>query len=91
VDWLIGGGGGFAQVKDVRKMRKVCDFLEKWAKRLCKSVKRSVKRGKNVMVFGRVRLIITMFINLVMIVPPAVAVGRQGPGRWRLEEVGMLR
>jgi len=78
VDWLIGGGGGFAQVKDVRKMRKVCDFLEKWAKRLCKSVKRSVKRGKNVMVFGRVRLIITMFINLVMIVHRVVVASKRG-------------
>jgi len=62
-------------------MRKTRDFFAKWAKKLCKSVKRSVKRGKNVMVFGRVGLIITMFINLVMIVCPVVAVGRQEPER----------
>ena len=72
-------------------MQKTCDFSEKRAKRLCKSVKKSVYRGKNVMVFGRVGLIITMFIDLVMIVCPAVAPGRQGRGRWRLEEAGMLR
>ena len=53
-------------------------------------MKRSVKRGKNVTVFGRAGLIITMFINLVMIVRPVVAAGRQGPGRWWLEEAGML-
>ena len=59
-------------------MRKVSVFFEKQAKRLCKSVKRSVKRGKNVMVFGRVRLIITMFINLVMIVHRVVVASKRG-------------
>jgi len=48
-------------------MRETRVFFEKRAKMLCKSVKRSVKRGKNVTVFGPAGLIITMFIDLVMI------------------------
>ena len=44
-------------------------------------MKKSVKRGKNVMVFGRVGLIITMFINLVMIAGRVAAVKTQEAGR----------
>ena len=39
-------------------------------------MKKSVKRGKNVTVFGRAGLIITMFINLVMIVHRLVVTGK---------------
>jgi len=67
-------------------MRKVCDFLEKRAKRLCKSAKKSVKRGKNVTVFGRAGLIITMFINLVMIVHRLVVTGKRR--EWRGVKMG---
>jgi len=58
-------------------MRKVCDFFDKWAKKLCKSVKRSVKRRKNVTVFGRAGLIITMFINLLMIAHRLAVIGKR--------------
>jgi len=58
-------------------MKKTRDFFEKRAKRLCNSVKKSVKRGKNVTVFGRAGLIITMFINLVMIVDRMVVTGKR--------------
>jgi len=51
-------------------------FLKKWAKKLCTRVKKSVKRGKNVTVFGRAGLIITMFIDLVMIVHRLVVTGK---------------
>jgi len=37
-------------------MRKTRVLFEKWAKKLCTRVKKSVKRGKNVTVFGRARV-----------------------------------
>jgi len=58
-------------------MRKVSVFFKKRAKSLCNSVKKSVKRGKNVTVFGRAGLIITMFIDLVMIVHRLVVTGKR--------------
>jgi len=58
-------------------MQKVSVFSEKQAKRLCTRVKKSVKRGKNVTAFARAGLIITMFINLVMIVHQLVVIGKR--------------
>ena len=79
--WGVGWFGGFGRVKDVRKMLEVGDFFKKRAKRLYNSVKKSVKRGKNVTAFGRAELIITMFINLVMIVHRLVVTGKDR--EWR--------
>ena len=61
-------------------MRKTRVFFDTSAKKLCKSVKRSVKRGKNVTAFGRAGLIITMFIDLVMIVHRLVVTASAGSG-----------